>query len=166
MALIIPSGGKFVSNIVHTDYTGLYSNNTATPTLVTGFAATITPSNQANSILVTVSVAFGMGSDCFPYVLLSRNGVFVGSGVNRSTTSQINVFLTGANSNPTNGLYHMKQAERQYLDKPATISPVTYQIYFSSPYLVYGYINRQENQDNTLYIQYPASSITLCEVTG
>ena len=154
-----------VLQTVSTTYTGLFSSSSATPADVTGFSASITPTSSSSKILITVSVVFGFQQDAYPYVLLKRNGTSIGTGVNASGV-QINTFMSGAATNIGSMIYRVHQFSRQHLDSPATTSALTYQIAFASPYLYAGYINRQDNQGQATFVQYPASSITVQEIAG
>jgi hypothetical protein len=156
-----------VLQVVSTTYTGTAASTSATPANVTGFSAVITPKSTTSTILVSVSVAFGFISDAYPYVLLTRNGVSIGTGVN-ATGVQINTFLSGAATNIGAAVpYMLRQYSKDYEDSPASIAALTYQIQFASPYNSYvSYINRQSSQLNAVYIQHPTSSITLMEIAG
>ncbi len=164
---ILNSTGS-VLQIVSTDYSSTVSSTSGTPADVSGFSATITPSSSSNKILVYVSVRFGAANDGYPYVILKRNGTTIGSG-NQATGSRINTFLSftqtalGAGTAP----YRAEQPSRMVLDSPASTSALTYQIALASPYAGFtGYINRQDNQNDAVYIQFPASNITLMEISG
>jgi hypothetical protein len=176
----IPTGHKIVGTdigsvrapgtiiqVVSTDYSSTVSSTSGTPADVSGFSATITPSSSSNKILVYVSVRLGAANDGYPYILLKRNGTTIGSG-NQATGSRINTFLSftqtalGAGTAP----FRAEQPSRMFLDSPASTSALTYQIALASPYAGFtGYINRQDNQSDNVFIQYPASNITLMEVS-
>jgi hypothetical protein len=154
-----------VLQVVSTNYTGTVSSTSATPVNVSGFSANITPKFNTSKILVLVSVAFGFANDAYPYVLLTRNGTSIGTGAS-ATGAQINTFLSGTGTTvPASTPFRFHQAAKNFLDSPNTTSALTYQIQFASPYAsIAGYINRQGPSDNTVYIQYPSSSITLMEI--
>tara|TARA_B110000902_G_scaffold26785_1_gene29076 strand:+ start:173 stop:706 length:534 start_codon:yes stop_codon:yes gene_type:complete len=157
-----------VLQVVSTTYTGTVASTSATPANVTGFSAVITPKSTTSTILVSVSVAFGFVNDAFPYVLLTRNGVSIGTGVG-ATGVQINTFLSGPATNVGAGAapYMLRQYSKDYEDSPSSTSQLTYQIQFSSPYgSLACYINRQAATNNAVYIQHPTSSITLMEIAG
>ena len=162
----LPTGS--VLQVVSTTYTGTVASTSATPANVTGFSAVITPKSTTSTILVSVSVAFGFINDAYPYVLLTRNGVSIGTGVN-ATGAQINTFLSAPATNigAAAAPYMLRQYSKDYEDSPASIAALTYQIQFASPYNSYvSYINRQSSQLNAVYIQHPTSSITLMEIQG
>lgn len=163
----LPSGtGGKVLQVVSTTYTGTVSTTSATPSDVSGFSAVITPTSATSKILVSVSVAFGFGSDAYPYVLLKRNGTSIGSGTSASG-NRINTFISAPATSISTMVYRMHQFSRDHLDSPGTTSQLTYQIAFASPYSSHaGYINRQEQSVDYVYIQYPASSITVMEIAG
>lgn len=153
-----------VLQVIQTHYTDKFSSSSATPADVTGFAATITPKFANSKILVMLDVMLGGAVDTYPYLLLKRNGTSVGSGTG-ATGNQINTIGGGyftALSTPVN--YTMKQSSSKFLDSPNTTSALTYQVQFASPYLSTGFINRQNAQDNAVYIQFPTSNITLMEI--
>jgi hypothetical protein len=156
------SAGKILQ-VVSTNFSTLV---TVSGTLadVSNFSASITPKLSTSKILITVSVAFGFGSDTYPYILLKRNGtsIFTGSS---ATGSQSNVFLGGYGTSAA-GAYRLMQPSKTVLDSPATTSSITYQIAAACPFGQPGYINRQGSQDNNGYIQYPTSTITLMEVAA
>jgi len=154
-----------VLQVVNLDYKDTFSSTSATPADVTGFAATITPKFAASKILVNVSIAFGYTNDAYPYVLLLRNGVSVSTG-NTATGNQINVFLAGFGTNlPGSTYWRMQQTSKEFMDSPNTTSSVTYKLQLASPYNNYaGYINRQSDYTNAVYVQRPTSTITLMEI--
>jgi hypothetical protein len=167
--ITVPSGHTLkapgsVVQTVHTTYTDKFSTTSATPSNVTGFSASITPKFSNSLILINVSVVFGFGVDAYPYVLLTRNGTSIGAGTG-ATGNRINTFMSGAATAISSMQYRVHQFARSHADYPNTTSPLTYQIQLSSPYLsIAAHINRQENNDNMPYIQFPASSITVMEI--
>ena len=154
-----------VVQVVSTNYTGTAASASATPTNVSGFSVNITPKFNTSKILVLVSVAFGFANDSYPYVLLTRNGTSIGTGTS-ATGVQINTFLSGSGTNLSGSTpYRFHHATKNFLDSPNTTSELTYQIQLASPYNgLVGYINRQSEQPNTVYTQYPSSSITVMEI--
>jgi hypothetical protein len=160
-----PSGS--VIQISHTTYTGTTSTTSTTPVDVSGFSASITPISVNSRILISVSVVFGFVVDAYPYVLLRRNGTSIGTGVTAYGSNRINTFMSGSATNIGTMMWRVHQFSRNHLDSPNTTSALTYQIAFASPYAGYaGFINRQANADTIdgVYVQYPASSITLMEI--
>ena len=147
------------------EYQSLFSTTSSTPVDVTGFSIDITPKFATSKILVSVCVAFGYANDAYPYVLLLRNGVSIGTG-NTATGNQRNVFLGGYATNLSAGnSWRMSHTSKNVMDSPNTTSTLTYKIQMASPYLSYtGYINRQENASDAVYIQRPSSSITVQEI--
>jgi hypothetical protein len=149
---------------VHTTYADKFSTTSATPSNVTGFSATITPKFSNSFIVVNVSVVFGFGVDAYPYVLLTRNGTSIGAGTG-ATGNRINTFMSATATAISSMQYRVHQFARSHADYPNTTAPLTYQIQLASPYAsVVAHVNRQENNDNMPYIQFPASSITVMEI--
>lgn len=164
MAVTINGSGQVPVKIVQTDFTTLVTLSSTTLSDISGFSATITPTSASNRILVIVSVAFGYNNNAYPYIRLNRNGTSIFNGASASG-SQINVFLGGYGTSTTDTAYRMQQHSKVVLDSPATTSAVTYQIQGASG-LNTGFINRQGDQSNNAYIQYPTSTITLMEISG
>ena len=170
-ALPVAEGGTGVTSnagkvlqVVSTNYTAAASSTSATPADVSGFAATITPSSASSTILVMVSVAFGFAADSYPYVLLKRNGTSIGVGT-QASGSQINTFLSATATNIGTMPWRIHQFSKDYEDSPSSTSALTYQIALASPYAgLAGYINRQGSTSDTVYKQFPTSSITLMEI--
>jgi hypothetical protein len=160
-----PTGA--VLQVVSTDYTSTFTTTSTSPVDITGFSATITPTSASSKILVMVSVFFGGAYDIYPYVLLKRNGTSLSTGTSASG-DQKNVFLGGYFTAISSMIYGGHQASKNYLDSPATTSALTYQMQLAHPYQISGtaYINRQENQQNNSFIQFPTSTITLMEIAG
>ena len=155
-----------VIQVVHTNYTSTTSSTSATPADVSGFSATITPASASNNILVFVSVCFGSADDGYPYVLLKRNGTSIGIGTT-GTSNQINTFLSGAITSTGGAVNVLKQHAKSFLDTPSSTSALTYQIQLASPYAGNaGYINRAGTIPDTVYVQFPTSTITLMEIKG
>lgn len=154
-----------VLQVQSTNYTGTIGTTSTTPIDVSGFSVSITPKFNTSKVLVMVSVAFGFVNDAYPYILVARNGTSIGTGVN-ATGVQSNTFLSGtATALGTPNDYRFIHAAKNFLDSPNTTGLVTYQIKFASPYAGYtGYINRQNNQSNNVFIQHPSSTITVMEI--
>jgi len=160
--LQLPAGS--ILQVKHVEYTGLYSSTSATPSDVAGFSVSITPKSSTSKILVTVDVAIGFAQDAYPYVLLTRNGTSIGTG-DTATGSRINTFLGGYATNISTMPYRIHHVSKTYLDSPTTDQELTYQIQFASPYVGFaGYINRTHADADAVYIQRPASGITVMEV--
>jgi len=158
----LPAGT--VLQVVSTNFTSLVTLSSTSLSDVSGFSATITPSSSSNKILIITSVAFGFNNDTYPYVRLNRNGSSIFNGTSAGG-NQINVFLAGTGTSTGGTAYRIMQPSKTVLDSPATTSAVTYQIQGASGAGT-GYINRQGDQSNNAYIQYPTSTITLMEIKG
>ena len=158
-----------VLQVVSTNYTNTFTSSSTTPADVTGFSATITPRSTSSKILILFNAWTGYSaSDTYPYYLLKRGATQIGNGIS-ATGVQINTFastpaLPGAASGV--GTYKLLNASRSYLDSPGTTSATTYQVQFASGYTGTAYINRQHDQTNQPYIQYPSSDLILMEIAG
>jgi len=157
-----------VLQVVSTTKTDTFSTSSTSPVDVTGFSATITPISATSKILVSVSVAFGGDDDIYPYVLLLRNGTSIGRGTS-ATGNQINVFMGGYFTAIASMQYGLHQFCNNFLDSPATTDALTYKIQLANPYQAVSptaFINRQDSTANTVFIQFPTSSITLMEIAA
>jgi hypothetical protein len=155
-----------VLQTVSTTYTGAFGISVgATPVNVGGFSATITPTSASNRILVMVTAFIGGDNDTYPYLLLRRNGISIGFGAANGANGTpifMGAFFTALGGTVQ---YTTKCTSNNYLDSPATTSPVTYQLAMASPYLASAYLNRQATQAaGQPYTQFPSSSITLMEI--
>lgn len=161
----LPTGS--VLQVVSTTKNDTFTTSSTSPVDVTGFSAVITPTSATSKILVLVSVAFGGDDDIYPYVLLLRNGTSIATGTT-ATGNQINVFMGGFFTAIPSMTFGMHQFSNNFLDSPATTSALTYKIQLANPYQVSptAFINRQDNQSNNVFVQYPTSSITLMEIAA
>lgn len=152
-----------VLQVVSTTLTSTQSTTSGTPTDITNFSATITPSSASNKVLVFVTTQFSGPTNGYGYFLLLRGSTSIGLGTG-ATGLQVNVFLS---SGYVVGVASFGAASNSFLDSPATTSATTYKIQFASanPPNAF-YINRQASTDNGSYINFPTSSITLMEIAA
>lgn len=157
----LPTGS--VLQVVSTTLTSTQSTTSGTPTDITNFSATITPSSASNKVLVFVTTQFSGPTNGYGYFLLLRGSTSIGLGTG-ATGSQVNVFLS---SGYIDSVAAFRAASNSFLDSPATTSATTYKIQFASanPPNAF-YINRQASTDNGAYINFPTSSITLMEIAA
>ena len=157
----MPAGS--VLQVVSTTLTSTQSTTSGTPTDITNFSATITPSSASNKVLVFVTIQFGGPANGYGYFLLLRGSTSIALGTS-ATGLQVNVFLS---SGYIDGVAAFRAASNSYLDSPATTSATTYKIQFASanPPTAF-YSNRQASTDNGAYINFPTSSITLMEIAA
>jgi hypothetical protein len=153
------SFGK-VLQVVHTTYQSQATTSSPTPSDVSGFSATITPSSTSSKVLVLVSVQMGGVGNSYGFILLLRGStsLIVGNG---ASGSQINTFIS---SGYIDGAAAMRGGSNSYLDSPNTTSATTYKIQMGSGNSNAFYINRQDQSANGAYTQFPVSSITLLEI--
>ena len=152
MAVTINGSGQVPVQVVSTTSTTTFTSTSTSPVDVTGISVTITPTNASNKILVMFSFAASAVASLNIY--LNRNGtnIALGSGgsIRNATICAI----------PTGNAGYMYSFGTNFLDSPATTSPVTYKIQAD----VDGgtmYINRR---NDTLFAS-PAM-ITVMEISG
>ena len=152
-------GGK-VLQVVSTSYTSTATTSSPTPSDVSSFTATLTPSATSSKVLVLVSVMMGGVGNSYGYFLLLRGATSIGLGTGASG-SRVNTFIS---SGYIDGVASFKSGSNSYLDSPATTSATTYKIQIASSNSNAFYINRQSESANEDYVQFPSSSITLMEI--
>jgi hypothetical protein len=127
---------------------------------ITGLTATITPSSASSKILVMAHLS-GSGTSGVAqiYFKLYRNSTSIGSAPDEgSRVGSVNrIYYADANVTTSTNF--------NYLDSPATTSSITYSIYFG-PDASTGYINRTQNDSNSVIGGRTTSSITVMEIAG
>lgn len=156
--------GDTTAQTVQTYLTTPYTNTSAIQTVqdITGLAASITPSSTATKILVQVALQLGCATAGAAGVYLKRGGslltaaggTVVGSrpGVSAGMAAQIN-----ADQQPL-------AVTIEYLDSPASVSSLTYQVSVASFFSPNIYVNQSINDSNDANHARSASSITLTEL--
>tara|TARA_A100001391_G_C5042380_1_gene271269 strand:- start:904 stop:1437 length:534 start_codon:yes stop_codon:yes gene_type:complete len=162
----LPSGSNGgiiqVKQVVKTD---TFNTTSSTFVDVTGLSVAITPSSNANKVLVQVNLGMvGGESGGYPGFKVLRGSTAIGLGTT-ATGSRVNVSFVAnhrreSDWNSEGGVFW------QYLDSPATTSETTYKLQVFSPWQnKYVNINRSDPNDDGGYNQRPSSSITVMEVT-
>jgi len=151
-----------VLQVIQTFKSDMFSIASGTPTDITGFSASITPTSSTSKILIFTTIQ--SMSDSFPYpkLILYRNSTAISLGTAGSNTSKISVGASQYSGGSTPALYSSVQI---YLDSPATTSSVTYkwQAYtFDAPNRTW-YMNRTSGDVDTNNQSAP-STITLMEI--
>lgn len=160
MAVTISGSGQIIKQVIQTVKTDAFTstvNNTWTD--ITGFNATITPTNSLNKILITVAISAQGGQVNYP-----RGFVLV-----RGST-QICVADAGTGTEATFCLPELPGGRdvvtipMTFLDSPATTSSTTYKVQFLNPPSSSTgiFINRGSTQDSNSFNG--TSTITLYEV--
>ena len=139
------------------DFHGSGGNNFSAMADIPGLSVAITPSRSDSKILISYHLYIG-GQNTVTYIRLLRDstGLAIPSGMTNASTG-VNFTTTSSN-----GFMHTHSF--QFLDSPATTSPVTYKLQWagnSSAYTLY--LNRYPGSA-TNYIG--SSSITVMEVSG
>lgn len=168
MAVTINGSGQVPVQVVSATKTDTFGTSSTSYSDVTGLSVTITPTSASNKILIiyTVQMAFACSSAgilsqlvrnstpiCIGDAASSRPRVSVGAYAGDFSVSQQSSLISGSNN---------------FLDSPATTSPVTYKIQMASTTGgVTVYVNRSiSDRDTSLYDPRTASSITVMEISG
>jgi hypothetical protein len=161
--LTYPSAIIQVVQTVKTDATamspgGIWGN-------IPGMSATITPKFSTSKIFVMVDVKVAGTQDvavCRTRLTRDGNAIYVGDAASNRPRGMSQFYINSAGA----GSLHMAQQGGNFLDSPATISPVTYQVQIGGDGTTNTfYINRtQGDRDNASMDARGASSITLMEI--
>ena len=158
----LPSGlGGKVLQVVTTSKTDVFTSATGgTPTDVTGFSASITPSSASNKVLVLVNFTHSTsGTNATGSALLLRGSTPISKGTTAGSRAQ-GFAWSGQYGGNWNGI----NVSVSYLDSPATTSSTTYKIQIVSEQTsVVGATSR--DTDDAYHGRY-ASNITLMEIAG
>jgi hypothetical protein len=158
----LPSGvGGKVLQVVTTSKTDVFTSTTGgTPTDVTGFSASITPSSASNKVLVLVNFTHSTsGTNATGSALLLRGSTPISKGTTAGSRAQ-GFAWSGQYGGTWNGI----NVSVSYLDSPATTSSTTYKIQIvSEQTCVVGATSR--DLDDAYHGRY-ASNITLIEIAG
>jgi len=164
------SGGGIIQvvSITKTDTESLTSD--ATPALIPGMVATITPQSASNKILVMVTLSALVGASYGgQYAVLRRGSTDIAVGDAAGSRNRASISLQAPlfyDSNGSNN-YGPGQASINHLDSPGTTSAVTYGLYHADPNGSNAlYINRSSNDSDSNLYNEVTSSITLMEISG
>jgi len=116
-------------------------STTSTNLVTTGLAATITPSNTSNKVLITVSIPLRLNGDLAIDISLYK------------ASSQIFLVGNDAGDNGTSAHENLGQYSFTYLDSPSTTSSTTYTVYARSTGGGASLIVMGNNQYGTITLQ-------------
>jgi hypothetical protein len=156
----VASGSKIVQpgsilQVVSTTKTDAFSTSSASLTDITGLSVTITPSSSSSKIFIIISLVTGHTIiDRQYYMDIARNG----TAVSVSTAGSSSNAMSG-DRNPTN--LDAFPASFQFLDSPASTSPLTYSGRIGSNGDTV-FVNRRGADANFGFV----STITAMEVAG
>jgi hypothetical protein len=161
----VPTGAGKVLQVVSTTKTDTFTVSAASAAVtdVTGLSASITPSSTTSRIMAMWSVS-GYAANVGFATVLKRDGT--GVGVGAAAGSRTRVTDLGAISN--GGTDGNMVATGHYLDSPASVSALTYQIAIvnqrASTQVLN--VNLVGNDSDLAYIVRSASMLTLMEVSA
>jgi hypothetical protein len=129
MAVTINGSGQLPVQVISTTKLDSFSTSSATMVDVTGLSATITPTNSANKILVTVAIVVSGANynTTATFVNLVRNSTNLGigtSGTVRNSTSGYCAY----SGNATDTSANCGPLVISFLDSPNTTSATTYKV--------------------------------------
>lgn len=161
----VPAGTKMyipghiinVYNVVKTD---VFTTTSTTPVAITGLSLTVTPTSASSKFLVSYSIPVGIQAGAYSaYLRLRRAGTNILLSDQVSTRNRSSSYVWSDYYG-----YQMQEANKTYLDSPATTSAITYDMTFATPYGTSVFINRSyEFADSTNYGT-AVSTLTVLEV--
>tara|TARA_R100000541_G_C1868844_1_gene80479 strand:- start:234 stop:776 length:543 start_codon:yes stop_codon:yes gene_type:complete len=165
----LPTGS--VLQVVNTTKTDTFTGTNSSFTLVTGLAASITPSSTSNKILVLVSVSGNRNrsnSELGQFTIF-RTGV--GSAANlinaASVGSRNSGFTGGVQMGDTNGAANMEVYSTTIQDSPSSTAELTYEVRFrNAGSSEVTFVNRSETDTDGASGTRGVSTITLMEIAG
>ena len=151
-----------ILQVVSTTKTDTFSTTSTSLTDVTGFAATITPSDIANKVLVQISVPIGHSANLlnnhFFTVADSSNNILI---IPTSPGSRVASFHAGKQPEH-DGMYAHSFT---FSHSPSTTSPFTYKVRTAVTGGT-GYVNRSGTDADSASYGRGVATITLMEVAG
>tara|TARA_R100001230_G_C5542947_1_gene73036 strand:- start:56 stop:610 length:555 start_codon:yes stop_codon:yes gene_type:complete len=151
--------GGTVQKVEQTVLTGTYSaTSNGSEVIVTGVAATITPSSASNKVLLMFCCTFGNHITTYGGYF-KRGTTIIGVGDASSSRQRVGMGL-GYNGDANQA----NQASYIFLDSPATTSSTTYQLYLKNDNSVACFFNRSPNDQNNNVGKRGITTITLWEV--
>ena len=153
-------GGGKVLQVVSTTLTTTFTGTSTTMANITGLAATITPANVANDILViyTVNHVVSGANRGAIQILRTATPVGVGTGVGSRIACNSSTLRTSDSAS-------VLSSSNQFVDSPATTSATTYQMQYDLQGGTF-YLNRSTTDSNSSIYQRTSSTITLIEIDG
>tara|TARA_R100001163_G_C4926910_1_gene104588 strand:- start:60 stop:587 length:528 start_codon:yes stop_codon:yes gene_type:complete len=166
---IVPAGGLpaganggiiQVVNTIKTDVFTTDQSSSGDETEITGLNATITPSSNANKILI--SVVLNSGNHGTTYGFFIKRGTTTVDAL-RGDAASSRKRVTAATGIPQD-TNQMTSCSCMVLDSPATTSAITYKIFVKSDAGTFRLNRSSQDQDNNTGSR-TVSSITLMEVS-
>jgi hypothetical protein len=150
------------SNVVQTVKTDTFTTSSTSFTPITGLSVTITPTTNTSKVLILAQISFSLNiTTTFGFFKITGGNTagFVGD----ANGSRVQALFGGTVDNDQRQAVLLATAV--FLDAPASDSPVTYQVEGQVPSSSL-FVNRSNNDPNTVGAARTASSITAIEVAA
>lgn len=141
----------------------VFTTTSLSYTTVTGLSVSITPKFATSKILILTQVAYGLSNaNSYGHFKVTRGGtnIYVGTAAG----SRISDVFGGYTASDNNNAMH--SGSMNYLDSPATTSPLTYQVEVRAGISGTVCVNRSGADTDNANHGRGASSITVLEVTA
>jgi hypothetical protein len=155
-----------IQQVIQTVKTDTFSTSSTSFVDVTGLDVTITPSTNTAKVLVVVDIGWSVVNSRAIWRLVGGNaGDYVGDAAGSRTPGVGFIYaLTGTGGSADRLFFYMQRDPGIYLDLPATTSPVTYKVQVVTNGTVY--VNRSQDDGDSVNVARTASSITAIEVAA
>jgi len=151
-----------VLQVKQTLYTDQFNKTTTAEEDITGFNITITPTSILNKVLIQVHMVVSSGGNTGVGFTLKRGTTAIGIGKDEGSRTRIGWAYDGGNSDTNRAT----SVSYQFLDEPATTSPITYKISIYKHSTNSFYLNRNQTAGGQFYDDNYASTITAMEIGG
>jgi len=170
----ISSGSMPAGSILQcqsTTVNGITSTTSTSYVNITSLAATITPTSNTSKIMIQAYITVTNSGQNGSYIIVTRNGSTMPASLGSSANTNWIFNGTGGTVGASCGFidqsgttYTVVPIRCDYLDSPATTSPVTYQVQWRTGSGGTVYLNYQGTTGTNADFGYFASTITVWEV--
>ena len=163
--ITLPSGtGGKILQVVSATKTNVATTTSTSPTAISGFSASITPTVSGSNVLIMVSCAISNGTDNRgTFLYLYKNGSLITGAIGDSTgANRVRCVYKGRK-------YTVAASDCvgvSYLDSTTGTSSITYAVYFSAESGTTAILGRDADANNFAHLANYPSTITLLEVAA
>jgi hypothetical protein len=165
MAVTINGSGQLPVQVISTAKTDTFTTTSTTDVAITGLAATITPTNSNNKVLVIINIGASgtTNADYSVYFSLYRNASLVTGAAGATAGSRKVCSSASRNSSAA----RWQSTSIMFIDSPATTSATTYACYASMEASGgTACINRSGTDTDSAQFPRSISTITVMEISG
>ena len=164
MPVTIRGSGQVPVQVITTTKTDTFTTSSSSFVDITGLSVTITPSSSSSRILVSFVVQVSPSNSGWfgTQAKLLRNSTDIAIGDASGSNPRVTI---DASTNVQNAVLILPFT-MQWLDSPATTSPVTYKLQLRNTQSSNTVVNKSSYNGSTEQNSMVASSITVMEISG